>query len=161
MSTARQVDKPGAAPRLYPLSGRIWSDTLSLEDWRKDMGGTGLGAKRCRAVTIVRGSRAVSVHDTAGPPKVADQISRSLRTTATTRSPSTPETQPSVVNLSCRGALPIENHATSVLPECLGVGRWEGTGLRDGFDHRGHQCDACDMHHCRRQVVAEGPHKGE
>ncbi len=38
---------------------------------------------------------------------------------------------------------------------------WEAPSLRQGFDHRGHQCNACGMHHCHMQVIPTGPHRGE
>ena len=38
---------------------------------------------------------------------------------------------------------------------------WEPAKLRAGFDHRGHQCNACGMHHCHIQVIGKGPKAGE
>lgn len=38
---------------------------------------------------------------------------------------------------------------------------WEAPALRNGFDHRGHQCSACGMHHCHMQVLPSGPHQGK
>ena len=39
---------------------------------------------------------------------------------------------------------------------------WEAPELRDGFDHRGHQCNACGMHHCHMVVILpQGPHQGK
>jgi aldehyde:ferredoxin oxidoreductase len=123
--------------------------------------GAVMGVKRCKAVAIVRGNRGVAVHDPAGLLKAADQISHSLRTNPTTQGLYELGTLPGVVNLSRLGALPMKNYTTNVWPEGVDVGKWEGSGLRAGFDHRGHQCNACGMHHCHMQVVAEGPHKGE
>ena len=37
---------------------------------------------------------------------------------------------------------------------------WEPAKLREGFDHRGHQCNACGMHHCHIQVIRQGPARG-
>ena len=39
--------------------------------------------------------------------------------------------------------------------------QWEAPALRNGFDYRGHQCDACGMHHCHMQVPPSGKHKGQ
>ena len=39
--------------------------------------------------------------------------------------------------------------------------QWEAPALRNGFDHRGHQCNACGMHHCHMQVLPSGKHKGQ
>jgi aldehyde:ferredoxin oxidoreductase len=38
---------------------------------------------------------------------------------------------------------------------------WEAPRLREGFDHRGHQCNACGMHHCHMSVIRQGPYKGK
>src|SRR5258708_18980051 len=37
----------------------------------------------------------------------------------------------------------------------------EAAELRAGFDHRGHQCNACGMRHCHIQVIGKGPKAGE
>src|SRR2546426_4319714 len=40
------------------------------------------------------------------------------------------------------------------------MSQWEAPRLREGFDHRGHQCSACGMHHCHMSVIRKGDHKG-
>jgi aldehyde:ferredoxin oxidoreductase len=40
------------------------------------------------------------------------------------------------------------------------MSQWTAQGLRQGFDHRGHQCNSCGMHHCHAQVLPSGPHQG-
>ena len=51
------------------------------------------------------------------------------------------------------------------LDECgqddFDLAAWEAPSLREGFDHRGHQCNACGMHHCHMQVIPTGPHRGQ
>ena len=70
-------------------------------------------------------------------------------------------TLPGVVNLGALGALPIKNYTTNVTPAGVDMKQWEAPALRNGFDHRGHQCNACGMHHCHMQVLPSGKHKGE
>src|SRR5256886_17627782 len=67
-------------------------------------------------------------------------------------------TLPGVVNLSRLGALPIKNYTTNVSP--VDMSQWEAPKLREGFDHRGHQCSACGMHHCHMSVIRQGERKG-
>jgi aldehyde:ferredoxin oxidoreductase len=65
------------------------------------------------------------------------------------------------MNLLGLGALPIKNYTTNVVPGGTNISLWEAPSLRAGFDHRGHQCNACGMHHCHIQVLPSGPHRGE
>ena len=58
--------------------------------------------------------------------------------------------------LSRLGALPIKNYTTNVVPEGVDMSQWTAQGLREGFDHRGHQCNSCGMHHCHDAGVAVG-----
>ena len=39
--------------------------------------------------------------------------------------------------------------------------KWTASSLRNGFDHRGHQCNACGMHHCHTQVLSSGHTKAK
>jgi len=64
------------------------------------------------------------------------------------------------VNLSKMGALPIRNYTTSLTGD-VDMKSWEAPRLREGFDHRGHQCNACGMHHCHMSVIRQGPYKGK
>ena len=64
-------------------------------------------------------------------------------------------TLPGVVNLSKLGVLPIKNYTTNLTGD-VDMKEWEAPALREGFDHRGHQCNACGMHHCHIQVIRQG-----
>jgi aldehyde:ferredoxin oxidoreductase len=123
--------------------------------------GAVMGAKRVKAVAIVRGSNALHVHDAKGLYAVADRIGNELRTDPTTKGLYQLGTLPGVRNLAKLGVLPIKNYTTNEWPEGVNTEKWEGPGLRNGFDHRGHQCSSCGMHHCHQSVIAEGKHKGE
>ncbi len=122
--------------------------------------GAVMGSKRVKALAIVRGSRALPVHDAAGLMNVADKIGYELRTDASTKNLYELGTLSAVVGLQKLGALPIKNYTTNTWPVDADPKRWEGRALRDGFEHRGHQCSACGMKHCHQQVIAEGEHKG-
>jgi len=123
--------------------------------------GAVMGAKKVKAVAIVRGSRALRAFDPRGLMQEADEIAHELRTNPTAKSLYEYGTLPGVVNLIGLGALPIRNYTTNVKPEGADMSLWEAPSLRSGFDHRGHQCNACGMHHCHMQVLPSGPHKGE
>jgi aldehyde:ferredoxin oxidoreductase len=123
--------------------------------------GAVMGAKRLKAVAIVRGSRALSAHDPKGLYQVADLIGHQLRTDPTTKGLYQYGTLPGVRNLAKLGVLPIRNYTTNEWPAGVDTDQWEAPSLRQGFDHRGHQCSACGMHHCHQQVIRQGPHKGE
>jgi aldehyde:ferredoxin oxidoreductase len=123
--------------------------------------GAVMGSKKVKAVAIVRGSQALPVHDVKGLFHTADTIAHDLQNNPTTKGLYAYGTLPGVVNLSKLGVLPIKNYTTNVVPEDVDMSQWEGPALREGFDHRGHQCNACGMHHCHQQVLAKGAHKGE
>ena len=120
--------------------------------------GAVMGKKKLKAVAIVRGTRALPVADPRGLVQAADDIAYDLRTDPSARSLYEYGTLAGVVNLHKIGMLPIKNYTTSVT--AVDLRRWEAPALREGFDHRGHQCNACGMHHCHMQVVRSGPHKG-
>jgi aldehyde:ferredoxin oxidoreductase len=123
--------------------------------------GAVLGNKRVKAVAIVRGSQALRVADPRGLFMAAEDITHDLQYDPSTRSLYEYGTLPGVSGLSRLGALPIKNYTTSVVPEGVDMERWTPQQLREGFDHRGHQCNACGMHHCHAQVLPSGPHQGE
>jgi aldehyde:ferredoxin oxidoreductase len=120
--------------------------------------GAVMGRKRLKAVAIVRGTQALRVADPRGLQQAANDIAHDLRTDPSARSLYEYGTLPGVVNLGKLGMLPIKNYTTNVAEIDLAL--WEARNLREGFDHRGHQCNACGMHHCHMQVIRSGPHRG-
>ncbi|MCH8842165.1 MAG: hypothetical protein IID61_04225 [SAR324 cluster bacterium] len=123
--------------------------------------GAVMGAKRVKAVAIVRGTKALRAHDPRGVYQAADIIAHDLQNNPGTSTLYQYGTLFGVTNLHKLGALPIRNYTTNVIPDDVDMGQWEAASLRDGFDHRGHQCSACGMHHCHQQVIAKGKHAGE
>jgi aldehyde:ferredoxin oxidoreductase len=123
--------------------------------------GAVMGKKRLKAVAIVRGTRAIRAADPRGLFQAADEIAHDLKTNPTTKSLYEYGTLNGVLNLQRIGALPIKNFTTNVVPDGTDLSAWEAPSLREGFDHRGHQCNACGMHHCHMQVIPAGPHRGE
>ncbi len=123
--------------------------------------GAVMGKKRLKAVAIVRGSRPLRAADPRGLIAAADEIAYDLRTNPLARTLYEYGTLPGVVNLHGIGALPIKNYTTSVAPPEVDLREWEAPALREGFEHRGHQCSACGMHHCHMQVLPRGPHRGQ
>jgi len=122
--------------------------------------GAVMGAKKLKAVCIVRGTKSLSAHDARGLVQAADDIAHDLKTDPSTSTLYNWGTLPGVMNLSKLGALPIKNYTTNVVTG-VDMTEWEPVKLREGFDHRGHQCNACGMHHCHIQVIRSGPHAGE
>ena len=122
--------------------------------------GAVMGAKRVKAVAIVRGGKALRVHDAKGLTAIADTIGHNLRTDPTTKGLYALGTLPGVRNLAKLGVLPIKNYTTNEWPQGVSTEIWEGPALREGFDHRGHQCNACGMHHCHMSVLRDGKNKG-
>jgi aldehyde:ferredoxin oxidoreductase len=121
--------------------------------------GAVMGKKKLKAVAIIRGTRALRVADPRGLFQAADQIAHDLKTDPSAKSLYEYGTLPGVINLSKIGVLPIKNYATNV--PAVDMSQWEAPKLRNGFDHRGHQCSACGMHHCHIQVIPSGRHRGE
>jgi len=125
--------------------------------------GAVMGKKRLKAVAIVKGTRALRAADPRGVVQAADDIAHDLRTDASARSLYEYGTLPGVVNLSKMGALPIKNYTTNLTSNVAGadMSAWEAPKLRENFDHRGHQCNACGMHHCHMSVIRHGDQKGK
>src|SRR3989449_723223 len=122
--------------------------------------GAVMGKKKLKAVAIVKGTKALRAADPRGVIQAADDIAHDLKTDPSARSLYEYGTLPGVVNLSKMGALPIRNYTTSVTGN-VDMKSWEAPRLREGFDHRGHQCNACGMHHCHMSVIRQGPYKGK
>jgi len=120
--------------------------------------GAVMGKKKLKAVAIARGSRSLSAADPRGVMQAADDIAHDLKNDPSSRSLYEYGTLPGVTNLYKIGALPIKNYTTSLTDADLT--EWEAPKLREGFDHRGHQCNACGMHHCHMQVIRGGAHRG-
>ena len=122
--------------------------------------GAVMGKKRLKAVCIVRGTRALDAADPRGVIQAADDIAHDLKTDPSARSLYEWGTLPAVTGLYKMGVLPIKNYTTNLAPPDVNMADWEAPKLRHGFDHRGHQCSACGMHHCHMQVIRSGRHKG-
>ncbi len=123
--------------------------------------GAVMGKKKLKAVAIVRGTKPLPVADPRGLFSVADEIAHDLKTDPSARSLYEYGTLPGLLNLHKLGILPIKNYQTNVAPAGEDLSLWEAPALREAFDHRGHQCNACGMHHCHMQVNPSGPHAGE
>jgi aldehyde:ferredoxin oxidoreductase len=123
--------------------------------------GAVMGKKKLKAVAIVRGTKPLPVADPRGLFSVADEIAHDLKTDPSARSLYEYGTLPGVLNLHKLGVLPIKNYLTNVAPAGEDLSLWEAPALREAFDHRGHQCNACGMRHCHMQLIPSGPHAGE
>ena len=123
--------------------------------------GAVMGKKRVKAVAIERGARGVAAAHPHALLAAAEEIAHNLKTDPSTKGLYMFGTLGGVRNLHGMGALPIRNYTTNVWPEGVDTKPWEAPNLREGFDHRGHQCSACGMHHCHMQVIRSGPYKGQ
>jgi aldehyde:ferredoxin oxidoreductase len=125
--------------------------------------GAVMGKKKLKAVALVRGTKGLRAADYRGVLQAADDIAHDLKTDPSARSLYEYGTLPGVVNLSKLGALPIKNYTTNEPGNVAGanLADWEAPKLREGFDHRGHQCNACGMHHCHMSVIRSGDNKGK
>jgi aldehyde:ferredoxin oxidoreductase len=125
--------------------------------------GAVMGKKKLKAVAIVKGTKALHAADPRGVVQAADDIAHDLRTDPSARSLYEYGTLPGVMNLSKLGVLPIKNYTTNVTSNVPGADmtQWEPPKLRENFDHRGHQCNACGMHHCHMSVIRRGDHQGQ
>src|SRR5215467_12572451 len=121
--------------------------------------GAVMGKKKLKAVCIVRGTKSLRPHDPRGLVQAADDIAHDLKTDPASSTLYRFGTLPGVSNLYKLGVLPIKNYTTNLTT--VDMTTWEPAKLRNGFDHRGHQCNACGMHHCHIQVIGKGPKAGE
>ena len=136
----------------------MWSTASGVPRTSKNGCGAVMGVKRLKAVAIVKGTRGLKAADYNGVVQAADDIAHDLQTDPSAKSLYQWGTLPGVVNLGKMGVLPIKNYTTNEPYDDLS--KWEAPKLREGFDHRGHQCNACGMHHCHMQVIRGGKHKG-
>ena len=123
--------------------------------------GAVMGNKKVKAVVIERGSKGIKVAHIKALYAAADDIVHSLQNDPSTKGLYLYGTLGGVRNQIAGGSLPIRNYTTNEWPEGVDTKKWEGRSLREGFDHRGHQCNSCGMYHCHMQVIASGSHKGE
>jgi aldehyde:ferredoxin oxidoreductase len=121
--------------------------------------GAVMGKKKLKAVAIVKGTKALAVAEPRGLVQAAEDIAFDLRTDPSAKSLYEYGTLPGVVNLSKLGVLPIKNYTTNT--PYADLAEWEAPRLRERFDHRGHQCNACGMHHCHMAVIRSGAHRGQ
>ena len=118
--------------------------------------GAVMGKKNVKCVAIVRGTKGVRVHDTAGLYQAADMIAHELKQGntyyyGTLGFPAMWRT----------GMLPTKNYTTNIYPEPERADEFDPPTFRQTFHHRGHQCSGCGMAgHCHMMVVPEGPRKG-
>ncbi len=125
--------------------------------------GTGavMGSKKVKCVAIARGTKGITVHDPAGLYAAAEEISWDLKNDPSTNSLYNWGTLPGTnVNFSS-GGIPIKNYQTNIYPEPENAPLWEAPRIREVFNARGHQCNACGMKHCHMYSMPDGPHKGE
>jgi aldehyde:ferredoxin oxidoreductase len=122
--------------------------------------GAVMGKKRLKAVAMIKGTKALRAVDPHGVVQAADDIAHDLKTDPSARSLYEYGTLPGVSNLSKLGVLPIKNYTTNVITG-VDMSEWEAPRLRENFDHRGHQCNACGMHHCHMSVIKRGDHQGK
>jgi aldehyde:ferredoxin oxidoreductase len=122
--------------------------------------GAVMGKKKLKAVAMVKGTKALRAADPLGVMQAADDIAHDLKTDPSARTLYLYGTLPGVSNLSKLGVLPIKNYTTSVITG-VDMSEWEAPRLREHFDHRGHQCNACGMHHCHMSIIKRGDHQGK
>jgi aldehyde:ferredoxin oxidoreductase len=123
--------------------------------------GAVMGKKKLKAVAIARGTRPILVSDPRGLLLAADEIAHDLRTDPGARPLYEYGTLTAVLSLYKLGVLPIKNYQTNIAPPEVDLSLWEAPALREGFDHRGHQCNSCGMSHCQMQLIPSGPRAGE
>jgi aldehyde:ferredoxin oxidoreductase len=124
--------------------------------------GAVMGAKRLKAVAIVRGSKPVRVPDPRAAFQLAEEIATELKTEQPGASFYNFGTIGAMGTGNASGIFPIKNYTTSVLENRDSfMARWEVKALRDGWAHTGHQCNACGMKHCRQIRLPDGPHAGQ
>ncbi|MQG00294.1 MAG: hypothetical protein FI727_05565 [SAR202 cluster bacterium] len=119
-----------------------------------------MGNKKVKCVAIVRGSKGIKVHDTAGVTQAAEVMSYDLQNNPVLRQRYLYGTLGGPMTNYRMGAVPIRNYETNIFPTPDTHHEWEAPALRERFSHRGHQCGACGMHHCHMNVVNKGPNKG-
>ena len=122
--------------------------------------GAVMGKKKLKAVAMVKGTKALRAADPRGVMQAADDIAHDLQTDPSARTLYLYGTLPGVSNLSKLGVLPIKNYTTNVITG-VDMSEWEAPRLREHFDHRGHQCNACGMHHCHMSIIKRGDHQGK
>lgn len=122
--------------------------------------GAVLGNKKVKAIAIVRGTKAVQVADSKALWEAADILADGLKN-GVGKGTYSYGTLGGWTNLSATGGLPFKNYTTNIYPSGEVADKLTAPALRALFQHRGHQCSSCGMHHCHIMTLPSGPHAGE
>lgn len=119
--------------------------------------GAVMGAKRLKAIAVLRGGRRVDVYDAEGLKTAADRMYEAVLRSEHGRAVHEWGTAGHVESIYQAGMLPVKNYTTNIFPGYLRVG---GQYLRTHFEERPKPCWACRVNHCRFMRVTEGRYAG-
>ncbi len=121
--------------------------------------GTGavMGAKRLKAVVVARGSGQVAVANARRIAALGREMTEDSKANMIGGVLHKWGTAGITASLHETGTLPIKNYETNIFPE---YERFTGEYVRTHFQVKKSPCWACQMAHCHRMKVTEGPYAG-
>ncbi len=121
--------------------------------------GTGavMGSKKLKAVVATRGAGRIPVRDSQRITQLARQMFEDSRDNMMAGLLYKGGTGALTPGLHATGTLPTKNYTTNIFPE---YDRYDGIKLRERFQVKKSPCWACQMAHCHRMKVTDGPYTG-
>ncbi len=124
--------------------------------------GTGsvLGAKKLKAIAVLRGKKRFPVADDAALKKTARELAEGAKKVGLGTGISTSGTGEIFPVYYSKGGIPIKNYARSVFLPDEHYEKYSGVGLRAHFEHRKKSCYACAWAHCAYIKIKKGKFAG-
>jgi aldehyde:ferredoxin oxidoreductase len=120
-------------------------------------GGAVWGAKKLKAIAVLRGSQQVPVHDPARLAEAAERIFEHGATKLSGGIIYNFGTGGLLPGTYASGSLPVKNYTTNIFPEYETT---TGQYMRTHFEIHPHPCYACRLIHVKMVKVTEGPYAG-
>lgn len=119
--------------------------------------GAVLGAKKLKAIVVVRGGKTVQVHDGGHLAELAKTMAEAAKKVGFGVTLVQWGTSDGYSRLHAIGGLPVKNLTTNIFPENE---KFRGRYLRTHFEVKPTTCWACGWAHCRHIKINEGPYAG-
>ncbi len=117
-----------------------------------------MGSKKLKAIAVARGKPEFSLND---PEKISSLANWILDNTKNNvKSLYLWGTLGTYQRVEKMGALPIKNYTTNVYPDAAKLSQYTPEYIRGRFQPQPHPCWACQMRHCHRMTITEGPYQG-
>ncbi len=122
--------------------------------------GAVMGAKKLKAVAVVRGKGRIQLNDPKRISTLAKEIVETIKNDRRFSRLYNYGTLGTYQIVEKVGSLPIKNYTTNVYPDKTKLPQFTPEYIRGRFQPKPEPCWACQMHHCHESTITEGPYKG-